>query len=124
MRAVQLALLIMMIQAGIGIMVESGIYNGIYFENKLTNFDISGSPSALSDTEQTQASISVMNRVFDSLTWGWISQFFEPMYTNDAAVHAFIDSIVLFLRSVSLFVLGIAFIEFVRNQVNVLGSGR
>ena len=120
MRAVQIALVVICIQVGLGIVTVSGLFNGIYYESQLTNVNLPRNVSALSTEEQTQASINVMNTVFDALTWGWIKIYFEPFYSNDTATHTLIDYIVTFLNAVSLFIIGVALIEFVRDRVEVL----
>lgn len=123
MRAVQIALLVIMIQIGMAIVTATGFFTGTSYENILTGFSIPSNASSLSEAEQVQVSINVMNTVFDTLTWGWIKQWFEPFYSIDSGVKSFVDAIVLLLRTVSFFIIGIAFIEFVRNRINILGSG-
>ena len=122
MRAVQIALLIISIQIGMGLVVESGLFSGSFYENDITGIDISTNASALSDTEQSQTSINIMNTVFNVLAWGWIKDFFQPYYNLDTGVKTFIDHLILLMNSVSAFIIGIAFIEFVRNRVDVLGG--
>ena len=122
MRAVQIALLIISIQIGMGIVVESGLFNGTFYENQITGINMASNASALSDTEQNQASINIMNTVFNTLTWGWIKDFFQPWYSLDSGLKSFIDHLILLLNSISTFIIGVAFIEFVRNRINVLGD--
>ena len=123
MRAVQLALLVVSIQVGLGIITESGLFSGTFYESSLTNIQLPSSPSATSESEQSQASINVMNTVWNALTWGWIKTYFEPFYSMDAGVKGLVDHLVTFLNSLSAFLIGIAFIEFARNRINVLGGG-
>jgi len=121
MRAVQIALFVVCIQVGMGLITASGLFGDRFYESEITNLEIPENASALSETEQAQASINVMNVVFDTLTWGWLTYYFEPFYSSDSTVQNFIDYLILFLNSVSAFVIGIAFIEFVRNRIQVLG---
>jgi len=123
MRAVQIALLVASIQIGMGLVTMSGLFSGIYYESTLTNaLSITGNPSAASETEQVQISIDVMNTVRQTLFWGWVTQYFEPLYSMDAATKYLVDGLVVFLNLVSAFIFGIAFIEFARNNLNVLGG--
>ena len=122
MRAVQIALLVICIQVGLGLVATANIFGKLYYESELTNVNFPSGASAISESEQTQISINVMNTVFNALTWGWIKIFFEPYYSLDAQTKIFVDKVVFFLNSVSLFVIGIAFIEFIRNRVSVLGG--
>jgi len=122
MRAVQLALLVILIQVGTGLVAESGLFTGNYFESSIVNSMTTQNISALSESEQIQASINVMNSLFNILTWGWIKKYFEPFYSMDVGVKNFVDSLILFLNSVSLTIIGVAFIEFIRNRINVLGG--
>jgi len=123
MRAVQLALLVMCIQVGLGLVAESGAFSGVYFENKLLGVNLPSNISATSEAEQVSASVNIMNSVWNILTWGWIKNYFEPWYSQDAAVKSFVDSLVLFLAAVSGLIIGAGVIEFVRNRINVLSGG-
>jgi len=122
MRAVQIALLIICIQAGIGLVTVSSLYGDIYYENELLPDVSSDSIDAMSETEQIQASVGVMNRVWDALSWGWVKIYFMPLYNTSSATQSFIDSLILFLQSITGIIIGIALIEFVRNRPNVLGG--
>jgi len=122
MRAVQIALLVISIQVGMGIITESGLFTGNFYENTLINIEMPTNPSATSEEEQVQASINVMNTIWNALTWGWIKHYFEPFYSLNSGVKNFVDHIILFLNSLSAFLIGIAFVEFARNRLNVLGG--
>ena len=121
MRAFELGLLILCIQAGIGLVVEGGMFSGkTYFENTLTGVTLPSNMSALDDLEQAQVGISVFNSVKDALTWGWLKSFFYPAYHTDVAVQGFIDSLLLFLRGLSALIIGAAVIEFFKNRSEVI----
>lgn len=122
MRAVQIAFLLLCIQVGGGIVSATGLFNSDYYETSIATPNFPSNISAQSDTEQSQGSINVMNTVFNTLTWGWISTYFEPLYSNNATVKNFIDIIELFLGSISAFIIGVALIEFVRDKINILGG--
>lgn len=123
MRAVQIALLVICLQIGIGLIAESGLFTKTYFESSITNVNVPSEVSALNTDEQVQESYNIMTDLWNILSWGWIKTFFEPLYSQDEATKKFVDHILLFLRSITSFVIGVAFIEFVRNRLNVLGSG-
>lgn len=122
MRAVQLGILILCIQGGIGLVAMSNIFSGSYYESSILN-GMEGMPSSLSassENEQLLGSVGAFNRLLSSLTWGWVIQLAEPFgYYTDAGVRAFADLIVTTLRLISLALIGAATIEFIRNQVNV-----
>lgn len=120
MRAVQLALLIMCIQFGIGFVVASGVFEGLYYENTLTSIDIPGNTNALDESEQAQTSINIFSAIKDALTWGWIKQFFYPVYNTNAAVKAFVDFIQAGLIALSTVIIGAAAIEFFNKWGSVL----
>lgn len=119
MRAIQIAIAVICIQMGIGIVAVSGLFGNMYYESSITKVNVSN-PSSLSETEQTQTSINILNKVFDALSWGWITHYFEPWYSQSSSLASFIDTIVLFLRSISSIIIGIAFMEFIRNRVSSL----
>jgi len=122
MRAVQMALLIISIQIGMGIVVESGMFPGNYYENTIPDVDIPKNISALSETEQEQASNNIMNAIFDVLTWNWIKNFFQPYYSLDSNIRSFIDHLIKLLNGLNVIITGSAFIEMIRNRVDVLGG--
>ena len=122
MRAVQIALLIICIQVGLGIINASGLFRGYFYEAEITNVDLPEEVSAMTEAEQEQANINIMNAIWDTLTWGWISYYFEPFYSSDTAVKGFVDVIIIFLGTISSLIIGIAFVEFLRNRIDVLGG--
>lgn len=121
MRAVQLALLVICIQFGIGLVVESGLFTGMYFENTLTDVSLPSDMSALDIVEQDQVSINIFTMVKNTLTWGWLIQFFQPAYANDTATRTFVNTILVLLRSATGIIIGAAVLEFFRNRTSVLG---
>jgi len=119
MRAIDIAIVVISIQIGMGIIAESGLFSGVYFENEITGIDLGENPSIGTDTELLQSSTNFLNRMWNALSWGWIKQYFEPLYSNSTSIHNFIDAIVNFLRTISGIVIGAAFVEFARNRVDV-----
>jgi len=119
MRAVQLALLVMCIQFGLGFMAVFGGYGNIPYEKKIINMNITAG-NVQSEAEQEQASINIMGSLWDILTWGWIRNFFVPWYYTDSGIKAIVDFIIRMLQFLSSVIVGVAFIEFVRNRINVL----
>ncbi|RLF61822.1 MAG: hypothetical protein DRN33_06365 [Thermoplasmata archaeon] len=105
-----------------GIVVESGMFPGNYYENTITNTDFPQNISALSETEQEQASNNIMNAIFDVLTWNWIKNFFQPYYSLDSSIKSFVDHLILLLNGLNVIITGSAFIEMIRNRVDVLGG--
>lgn len=122
MRAVQLALLVVCLQVGSGLIMTSGLFAGSFYERTLTNLDLPENVSAITEEEQSQASINIMNVIWDTLAWGWIRYYFEPFYSNNVGVKNFIDAFILFLDGISSLIIGVAFLEFLRNRINVLGG--
>jgi len=120
-RAVQLALLLICIQVGLGIVASAGLFTGVFYENKLIGVSLPRNISAASETEQISASISMMNVIWNTLTWGWIKDFAQPWYSLDQGVKTFVDSLILFLNSITSIIIAAAFIEFMRNRMQVLG---
>lgn len=120
MRAVQIALFVILIQVGMGLITVTGVFPNVYYESSLTNIQMPQNASSLSESEQSQASINIFNSVVNALTWGWIKTYFMPWYNTDAQLKLFVDYLVMFLNAVSTIVLGAAFIEFVRNRSKVL----
>lgn len=122
MRAVQIALLVISIQIGMGIIAVSGLYEGNYYEKELVGVDMPNTTSALSESEQQQTSVNFLNRAWKALTWGWVIDFFQPWYSLNAGLKSFIDSLILLLNGISSFIIGVALLEFFRNRINVLGG--
>lgn len=122
MRAVQIAVLFLCIQVGMALVNVTGLFTEGFYEGKEMLEKQWGSPSALSPEEQEQVSIDVMNELWKGLTWGWISNYFQPFYNKDVGVKAVVDKFIWGLNGISAFAIGIAFIEFIRNRLNVLGG--
>ena len=120
MRAVQLALFVITLQMGLGIIATSGIFGGIYYDTSLTGVTMPVNPDALSDVEQSQTSVNIFNTVVDALTWGWINQFFMPWYLQDTGLRLMVDTFVNFLRLISGIIIGLAFLEFFRNKTEII----
>ena len=123
MRAVQLALIVICIQVGLGLVTATGLFTGIWYESEITGIVMPSDPLASSDSEQSQTSINIFNTVIDTLTWGWIKHYFEPLYSMNSQVATFVNTLVSFLNVISSIIIGAGFIEFVRNRIDVLGSG-
>lgn len=120
MRIVQIALFLLCLQAGIGFIVISTIYgDAIYYESEITNYEAPSDP-AQTEEEQRQASISGMSQLWDIVAWGWIIQYFQPLYSNDVGVQAFVDKIIFFFQSITSLLVTIALVEFVRNHTTIL----
>jgi hypothetical protein len=122
MRAVEIAVFLICFQVGMGIVTESGLFTGTYYESEFANPSNFSNPQTLSETEQTQTSFDIMNSLNNILLWGWVTQYFEPIYSLDAGVRNIVDGLVIFLNGISVTIIGIAFIEFVRNQTKVFGG--
>jgi len=122
MRAVEIALLIISIQIATGIISSTGIFGNISYDRTLINTDPQENISALSALEQSQGVVKTLNTIINSFTWGWIKNYFQPYYNQDAGLKNFIDTIVFLMRGVSAIVLGSAFIEIIVNRSDVLGG--
>ncbi len=120
MRAIQIALLLLCIQVGLGLVAESGMFNGVYYESEITDYSVGDNPLQ-SESEQVQASISGLQSMWNIISWDWITRFFEPWYSNNVGVKGLIDHVLLFLRSLTGLIVVVALVEFVRNRSNILG---
>ena len=116
MRAVQLALIVFCIQIMGGIITTTGLFGGTYYEPGLLP-SIPTQTSAQTLDEQNAMSFNVMNAMWNSLTWGWIAQYFEPLFSNVAAVNATVSALIWGLNILSWALIGIAFIQFLRNLI-------
>lgn len=121
MRFTHIALMVLSIQMGMGLIHLTGLFGDSYYEADILDVEVPESPDALSEIEQLQAAVKYFNMLVDSLTWGWIKTLFMPWYNQDATLQAFIDKFVDFLNLLSIILVGLGVIEFVRNQTNVLG---
>jgi hypothetical protein len=120
MRAIQIALLLLCIQVGLGLVAGSDIFDGVYYESEITDYSVGDNPLQ-SESEQVQASISGLQSIWNILSWDWITRLFEPWYSNNVGVKALIDHVLLFLRSLTALLVVVALVEFVRNRSNILG---
>lgn len=120
MRAIQIALLLLSIQVGLGLVAASGMFSGVYYESEITDYSVGGNPLQ-SESEQVQASISGLQSIWNIISWDWITLFFEPWYSNNAGVKGLIDHVLLFLMSLTGLIVVVALVEFVRNRSNILG---
>jgi hypothetical protein len=123
MRAVQIALIVICIQVGMGLVTVSGLYGDMYYESKITSVNLPSNVSALTEVEQTQAGTNIMNAIWNTITWGWIKFYFEPLYSNYSIVKNFIDLFIAFLDVISGIIIGVAFLEFIRNRTDILPGG-
>lgn len=119
MRALQLALLLLSIQFGLGFMAVFGSFGYIPYETKMTGINLTGG-AVQTELEQQQLSINIMNAIWNILVWDWIKNFFIPWYYSDSGVKSIVDFVIFMLRSLTGIILGAAFIEFIRNRIDVL----
>jgi len=122
MRAIQIALAIMLFHAALGLLVASGLYNVTYYENLIITTNLPQKVSGVNEWEQLQASYDSMSDAIDKLTWGWIKDYFEPAYSQHEDVKKFVDHLIDFARYITGFIIGVAIIEFVRNRMYILGA--
>lgn len=121
MRAVQFALLVIVVQVSLGLIAVSGLFGDIYYDNALiptddgTEFDIG------SEEEQNQFSFDgFRTNVKDIISWGWIKGIAMPWYETNESVKTIVDGVILFLRGITIFLVTVAFFEFIRNRVESL----
>ena len=106
-----------------GLVTVSGLYGSLYYESKITSVNLPSNVSAMTDVEQVQAGTNIMNAIWNTITWGWIKFYFEPLYSNSVAVKGFLDMLIGFLNVLSGIIIGVAFLEFIRNRTDVLSGG-
>lgn len=116
MRAIQLAMLVLSIQFGLGLMAVFGSFGNIPYETEIIKVNIT-SQNVQTDIERQQVSFDIMGNFWNILTWGWIKNFFIPWYYTDNGVRSIIDFIILMLRGLTGIIIGAAFIEFVSNRL-------
>ena len=124
MRAVEMALGVICIHFAIAIVfIGSGVFNHAFsYDSELYNFDTPDEMSALNEWEQITSSVSIFNEVIVKIAfWGWITDFVEPYYSQDAGFKILIDLITTGLRILSSVVIGAGVLEFWRNRTEVLG---
>lgn len=122
MRAIQIAILVMCIQLAGAIITATGLFTGNFYESKMLPSSF-GTATAQSEAEQTQVSFNVMNALWNMLAWGWISHYFEPLYSNVASVTATVDAVIWSMNIISWVLIGVAFIQFIRNLQQPLSGG-
>ena len=120
MRAVQLALLIMSIQFGLGFVQIFGGFGNIPYEQTITHVEIIKQGNVQTAQEQSHLSFSIMSSIRNILLWDWIKNLVQPWYTQDTGIKALIDFIIDALRALTTIIYGAAIIEFIANRVNVL----
>jgi len=120
MRLVEIALLVILIQMGMGLVTVSGLFPSVPYEKSITDIQGPANPESTNAWEQMLAAIESFNRIVDSLTWGWIAEYFKPWYYYDAGLRAFVDTLIKFLRGITIVIIMAAGIEFIRNRTGIL----
>lgn len=122
MRAVVIAFLLLCIQIGFGVVVQSDIFgDGIVYENQIVaEFSTNPDNPLETESEQNKFNMDSLNKFWNIMSWGFITIWFEPIYTNDLAARAFIDAIVAFLQVLTTFVVSVALIEVFRDNLRIL----
>lgn len=124
MRLVEIALAVLCFHFAISIVfIGSGTYTHSFsYDSKLYSFDIPTNMSALNTWEQLTSSVHIFNQAIKKIVfWGWITDFVEPYYSQNADLKLFIDLIITGLRILSSVVIGAGVLEFWRNRTSVLG---
>jgi len=120
MRLVEIALLVISIQIGMGLVTISGLFPNIPYEKSVTEIQAPANPESTNAWEQMLAAISSFNKIVNSLTWGWIAEFFKPWYYYDIGLRNFVDNLITFLRVITAIIIMAAGIEFIRNRTGIL----
>jgi len=118
MKVFDIAVFIITINIGMALVTASGLFGEQYYENKLIDIQTPGNVSALSESEQYQATIASWNTVLDALTWGWI-KYYVPFYQTDTAVRYFVDALIRGLQALTSIIVVAGVIEFIRNRTEV-----
>ena len=124
MRAVEMALGVICFHFALALVfIGSGTYTHSFsYDSELYGFDTPNTMSAMNEWEQITSSVSIFNEVIVKIAfWGWITDFVEPYYSQDAGLKLFIDLIIAGLRILSSVVIGAGVMEFWRNRTSVLG---
>jgi hypothetical protein len=111
MRAVQVAIVIVCITMMQGFIASTGIFN-TYSENPYSN------PNCIyaqTSDEQQACSYNILSALWATLTWGWITQYFQPLYGTVTIVKTVVDAFILIMNGVSGILIGVSFIQFLRN---------
>lgn len=121
MRAVQIALLVVCIQIMGGIITTTGLFGSMYYESSISSPSWYGTSATAQTAEEQQAlSFNIMSSMWNILTWGWIKYYFEPLYSNVPSVKSIIDALILGLNGLSAYLIGISFLQFLRNLIQPL----
>lgn len=119
MRAVQLTILVICLQIGLGFVATSGLFPGVFYEPNVVGALNLGNPSATDITSQTLASVNALNIIFKIATWTWIADLFQPLMNADitGATSALVWFGIGGLNVLTIYLVGIVIIQFVRNLV-------
>jgi len=120
MRAVQLAMLIMSIQFGLGLIQVFGGFGTIPYESQITGIEVVEEGHIQTTSEQTHLSFNIMSKIWRVLTWDWMKDLAIPWYNTDVGVRSLVDFIINALMGLTGIIYGAALIEFIANRVNVL----
>jgi len=120
MRLVEIALLVILIQMGMGLVTVTGLFPSISYEKSLTDIQTPSNPESTNTWEQMLAAINSFNTIVNSMTWGWIAEYFKPWYYYDSGLRNFVDTLITFLRGITAIIIMAAGIEFIRNRTGVL----
>ena len=120
MRVVQLAMLIMSIQFGLGFIQTFGGLGNVPYEPEVTGVEVVEGSHVQTTSEQTHLSFGIMSKIWKMLTWDWIKDLAMPWYSNSESVKALVDFILKALQGLTGIIYGAALIEFIANRVNVL----
>jgi len=111
MRAIEIMLLIMCINIGIGVIGLTGLFSPKHYEKSLTQIGEWGNPSAVFEEEKTKVSYNIIEDVFRILTWDWIKDYFQPLYSMDENVKRVVDGFTIFMGGINMVLIGAATLQ-------------
>lgn len=122
MRIIEIALFVLLFQFSLGLVMVSGfVSSGFSYDSELYSYNSPGDMEALNEWEQIGASVSSMNEAIKKIaSWGWIKDYTQPYYSQNAEVFTFVNFIITGLNLVMGLLIGGALIEFWIKQHKVI----
>jgi len=110
MKVIAIALVVLIFNIALSGVAHTGLFEtaGVHYESDILNTYNNSLPSNVStieETEQYGASMNIVGVIFDTLTWNWVYQFIP------AELHEGFVWLVTGLNIISLFLIGVGFIE-------------
>ena len=123
MRAIQMALFILVFNIAMSFVVEANIFGSanIYFENTISGKDYSSELQNISITNEQETNIKsyyTAKDILSILSFNWIRGLFPQSLRT-----SFLDYIITSLNTILSLLIGVALIELIRGRWGILGGG-